>query len=103
MRLFSTSKIPQSSHMEHAGDGIRANSVCPGAVDTPMLRNQLENPGYRDATVAAIPMKRIVRREEIANVVLSLASDVASYVTQTTIVVDGRLTAKTGIPRLPAS
>lgn len=73
--------------------------ACPGAVDTPLLRNQLENPGYRAATVPAILMKRIVRPEEIANVVLPIAS----YVTGTTIVVGGRLTAKTGIPRPPAS
>jgi len=89
--------------LEHAGDGIRANCVCPGAVDTPLLLQALAVPSYKEAMVTAIPMRRIARPEEIASVVIFLASDLASYITGTTVVVDGGLTAKTGLPPLPAS
>ena len=55
-------------------------------------------PGFADATRAAIPAGRLGRPEEMANVVLFLASDLASYVNGAAFVADGGLTAKTGIP-----
>ena len=85
--------------MEYAGDNIRCNCVCPGAIDTPLLQRSLTTiQGFADETIAAIPMGRLGRPEEMANVVLFLASDLASYVTGAAIVADGGLTAKTGIP-----
>ncbi len=85
--------------MEYAGDNIRCNCVCPGAIDTPLLRRSLDTiQGFSAATVAAIPMGRLGKPEEMANVVLFLASDLASYVTGAAFVADGGLTAKTGIP-----
>ena len=85
--------------MEYAGDNIRCNCICPGAIDTPLLQRSLTTiQGFADATLAAIPMGRLGRPEEMANVVLFLASDLASYVTGAAIVADGGLTAKTGIP-----
>lgn len=85
--------------MEYAGDNIRCNCICPGAIDTPLLRRSLDTiQGFSSATVAAIPMGRLGRPEEMANVVLFLASDLASYVTGAAFVADGGLTAKTGIP-----
>jgi meso-butanediol dehydrogenase / (S,S)-butanediol dehydrogenase / diacetyl reductase len=85
--------------MEYAGDNIRCNCVCPGAIDTPLLQRSLTTiQGFADETIAAIPMGRLGRPEEMANVVLFLASDLASYVTGAAFVADGGLTAKTGIP-----
>ena len=84
--------------MEYAGDNIRCNCVCPGAIDTPLLQRSFSIPGFADATRAAIPLGRLGRPEEMANVVLFLASDLASYVTGAAFVADGGLTAKTGIP-----
>jgi meso-butanediol dehydrogenase/(S,S)-butanediol dehydrogenase/diacetyl reductase len=85
--------------MEYAGDNIRCNCICPGAIDTPLLQRSLTTiQGFADATLAAIPMGRLGRPEEMGNVVLFLASDLASYVTGAAIVADGGLTAKTGIP-----
>ena len=85
--------------MEYAGDNIRCNCICPGAIDTPLLQRSLTTiPGFADAAVAAIPMGRLGTPEEMANVVLFLASDLASYVTGAAFVADGGLTAKTGIP-----
>ena len=80
------------------GDGIRCNCICPGAIDTPLLQRSLTIPGFADATIAAIPQGRLGRPEEMANVVLFLASDLASYVNGAAFVADGGLTAKTGIP-----
>lgn len=85
--------------MEYAPHNIRCNCICPGAIDTPLLRRSLDTiQGFSSATVAAIPMGRLGRPEEMANVVLFLASDLASYVTGAAFVADGGLTAKTGIP-----
>jgi meso-butanediol dehydrogenase/(S,S)-butanediol dehydrogenase/diacetyl reductase len=85
--------------MEYAGDNIRCNCICPGAIDTPLLQRSLTTiQGFADETIAAIPMGRLGKPEEMANVVLFLASDLASYVTGAAFVADGGLTAKTGIP-----
>jgi meso-butanediol dehydrogenase / (S,S)-butanediol dehydrogenase / diacetyl reductase len=84
--------------VEYASDGIRCNCVCPGAIDTPLLQRSLSIAGFADATIAAIPQGRLGRPEEMANVVLFLASDLASYVNGAAFVADGGLTAKTGIP-----
>jgi meso-butanediol dehydrogenase / (S,S)-butanediol dehydrogenase / diacetyl reductase len=85
--------------VEYAAHNIRCNCICPGAIDTPLLRRSLDTiQGFSSATIAAIPMGRLGRPEEMANVVLFLASDLASYVTGAAFVADGGLTAKTGIP-----
>ena len=84
------------------GRGIRVNCVCPGAIDTPLLKPSLSIPGFAEDTLAQIPMRRLGRPEEMANVVMFLASDLASYVTGAAVVADGGLTAQTGLPsRVP--
>jgi meso-butanediol dehydrogenase/(S,S)-butanediol dehydrogenase/diacetyl reductase len=84
--------------IEYARSGIRANCVCPGAIHTPLLEPALELPGFADKFNEAIPMGRLGKPEEIANVVLFLASDLASFVTGSAFVADGGQTAKTGSP-----
>ncbi len=84
--------------IEYAPYGIRCNCICPGAIDTPLLASALEQPGFHDAFKAAIPMGRLGRPEEMANVVLFLASELASFVTGAAFVADGGQTAKTGSP-----
>ncbi len=84
--------------IEYGHANIRVNCICPGAIDTPLLQRSLSIPGFAEATNAAIPMGRLGRPDEMANVVLFLASDLASYVTGAAFVADGGLTAKTGIP-----
>lgn len=87
--------------IDHARDGIRANAICPGAIDTPLLRQMVDAiPGMEGAYADAIPQGRFGRPEEVAEIALFLASEAASYVTGTTIVVDGGLTAHTGEPSL---
>lgn len=87
--------------IDHARDGIRANAVCPGPVDTPILTSGVDAmPGLRAEWEAVVPSGRFARPEEIAAVAAFLASDDASGVTGASIPVDGGLTAHTGQPDL---
>lgn len=72
-----------------ARDGIRCNSVHPGMVDTPMGDAAVSLPGERERRIARVPFSRFAAPSEIANVVVFLASDEASYVTGTEVIVDG--------------
>ncbi|MCZ6821564.1 MAG: SDR family oxidoreductase, partial [Deltaproteobacteria bacterium] len=80
--------------IEYGRKRIRANTVCPGAVDTPMLERLLAvSPNSREQVMAQHAIGRLIQPEEIANVVLFLASDEASAITGAAIVVDGGLTS----------
>ncbi len=84
--------------VDYAPDGIRANCVSPGDMETPMIEkyfNATEDPAAARAEMeAAYPGKRIAHPREVANAVLFLASDDASFVSGEFILVDGGLTAK---------
>jgi 3-oxoacyl-[acyl-carrier protein] reductase len=71
-------------------DGITVNSIAPGRIDTKRLADVYPD-GPTPADLEAIPLRRLGRREEVADVVCFLASDRASYVSGTTIAVDGGL------------
>jgi meso-butanediol dehydrogenase/(S,S)-butanediol dehydrogenase/diacetyl reductase len=93
--------LTRTAALELAGAGIRVNAVCPGVIDTPALQRAFaRRPEGRDVVSRAVPLRRLGRPEEIASAILFLASDDASYVTGATLVVDGGLTAGTGIPEL---
>jgi len=77
---------------ELAKSNIRANAVAPGAIETPMNILLDENEAARHKTLTQIPMGRIGSAEEVANAVEFLASDKASYITGTTLYVDGGMT-----------
>ncbi len=83
--------------IDHGKDGIRVNCVAPGDVDTPMLRSEAEQLGmsWEDFLKEAAnrPLARIGKPEDIANAVLFLVSDMASWITGATLVVDGGGTA----------
>jgi 2-keto-3-deoxy-L-fuconate dehydrogenase len=80
--------------VDHVGDGIRVNAVCPGTVDSPWVRRLVEEVGESlDALRARQPLGRLGRPDEIAGAVLYLASDDAAFVTGTAFVIDGGLTA----------
>jgi NAD(P)-dependent dehydrogenase (short-subunit alcohol dehydrogenase family) len=77
----------------YARKGIRANALCPGPVNTPLLAKLLENPAARARRLVHIPMGRLAEASEIARAALWLASDESSFVTGTTFLVDGGIGA----------
>jgi len=78
--------------VEFARQDIRANSLCPGPVETPLLAELLADPARRNRRLVHIPPGRFARAEEMANAALFLASDESSYVNGTSFLVDGGIT-----------
>ena len=85
--------LTKAMAVDHGAQNIRVNCLCPGDTDTAMLRNealQLGEPSDRFLSEAARrPLGRVGKPEEIAQAALYLASDAASFVTGTALVVDG--------------
>jgi NAD(P)-dependent dehydrogenase (short-subunit alcohol dehydrogenase family) len=79
--------------VEYARQGIRANALCPGPVNTPLLAELLADPDARARRLVHIPMGRLAEAGEVARAALWLASDEASFVTGTTFLVDGGISA----------
>jgi len=79
--------------VEFARRGIRANALCPGPVETPLMESLLADPARRQRRLVHIPPGRFAQAREIASAALFLASDEASYVNGATFVVDGGITA----------
>jgi NAD(P)-dependent dehydrogenase (short-subunit alcohol dehydrogenase family) len=69
--------------------GIRVNAVCPGLIRTPLTESHFSNPGILKDYFRQIPLGRGGEAQEVANAVLFLASDLASYITGATVFVDG--------------
>jgi NAD(P)-dependent dehydrogenase (short-subunit alcohol dehydrogenase family) len=76
--------------VQFAREGVRVNALCPGPVDTPLLRELFATDPERAARrLVHIPMGRFARAEEIADAALFLASDESSFITASTFLVDG--------------
>lgn len=75
--------------LENAQTGIRVNAVCPGLIKTPMLERAFTSPEMEQAYMAAVPMKRLGRPEEIADSIIHLCSDASSLITGHALVIDG--------------
>lgn len=84
--------LTQTLAIDYAAKGIRVNAVCPGYIDTPLLKAAPEE--VKDALVKLHPMGRLGRAEEVARTVLFLASEDASFVTGASLLVDGGYTAQ---------
>ncbi len=80
--------LTKSAALEYGRDGIRVVGIAPGPIDTPMLRSRAGNE-WPPAIVEVTPLARLGEPREIARAVLWLASDDASYITGTTVPVDG--------------
>jgi 3alpha(or 20beta)-hydroxysteroid dehydrogenase len=82
--------MTRSVALAHAKDGIRVNAVAPGALDTPMLRQEIEYHGIDlKAALPRIPIPRLAAAHETSPAVLFLASDEAAYITGIVVPVDG--------------
>ncbi len=88
VRIFN-----KSTAIQYASENIRANSVHPGFIDTPMTRAHHDNPNIHKERVAKTPIGRMGQPEDIAAGILYLASDESSFVTGAELVIDGGMTA----------
>ncbi len=93
----AVNNLTRAMALDHARDGIRVNAVCPGEVDTPMLRSERTDPvteEFMDAVAATVPTGRLAEPLEVARVVAFLLSDHASYMTGSLVTVDAGYTAR---------
>ena len=86
--------LTKATALQHAPDHIRCNSVHPGPVETAMLQEALAAPATREERLRRVPLGRVGTVDEIAYGVLYLASDEASFVTGSELVIDGGSTAQ---------
>jgi Dehydrogenases with different specificities (related to short-chain alcohol dehydrogenases) len=83
--------LTKTAALEYAKQGIRVNSVCPGVIQTPLIEPVMKsNPQMMEAMVAMEPVGRLGKPEEIAESVVWLCSDAASFVTGLPMVVEWR-------------
>ncbi len=82
--------------VEYAQEGIRCNVVNPGLIDTPMAASLLANPDMLQSILAQYAIRRPGKPEEVANLILYLASDESAWVTGTTFPIDGGMTVCKG-------
>jgi NAD(P)-dependent dehydrogenase (short-subunit alcohol dehydrogenase family) len=86
--------LTRAAAIQYAAEGIRVNAVFPGFVETGMTAELHARPGVREERVALTPIGRVGEPEDIAPGILYLASDEASFVTGTELVIDGGMTAR---------
>lgn len=87
--------LTKAAALEYAQEGIRINAVCPGIIDTPMVQRLLTGrEGYERSISTRQPIGRLGRPQEIAEAVIWLSSDAASFVTGHAMAVDGAMTAQ---------
>ena len=85
--------LTKSAALEASGSGVRVNAVAPGPIDTGMLTRFTGTDERKAGLIAGVPLKRVGRPEEIAESIVFLSSDKASFITGATIAVDGGKTA----------
>ena len=90
--------LTRAMAIDHASDGIRVNAICPGVTETGSTAWMQNHPAIMQGFADRLPMGRMGTSDEMAGAILFLASDDASYITGTNLVVDGGLTAGTGQP-----
>ena len=86
--------LTKSTAIQYAKEGIRANSVHPGPINTPMTERRRDNPEHQRVMLSRIPLGRYGESEEVAYGVLFLASDESSFMTGSELVIDGGWTAQ---------
>src|SRR5258705_9949156 len=92
--IYSASKhavegLTKSAALESASSGVRVNTVAPGPIETGMLNRFTGTDERKAALAATVPLKRVGRPEEVAQTIMFLASDKASFITGASYLVDG--------------
>lgn len=85
--------ITKTAALEYAAQGIRINAICPGYIQTPMTKDRLEDPEVQKRIESIHPVGRVGLPEEVAEAVVYLCSDAASFVTGHAMAIDGGWTA----------
>jgi NAD(P)-dependent dehydrogenase (short-subunit alcohol dehydrogenase family) len=91
VRLFTKATALECATL---GNGVRANSVHPGQVETPLFKEAMASSGRLQSTLDRIPMGRVGQPVEIADALVFLASDEATFMTGSEVVIDGGFTAQ---------
>jgi len=86
--------LTKTAALEYATQGIRVNCVCPGYIETPMTAAGMEDPERRALMIASEPVGRMGHPEEVAEAVVWLCSEAASFVTGHTMTIDGGYVAQ---------
>jgi NAD(P)-dependent dehydrogenase (short-subunit alcohol dehydrogenase family) len=86
--------LTRTAALEYAKQGIRVNCVCPGYIHTPMTAPGVQDPGRKALMLASEPVGRLGNPEEVAEAVVWLCSDAASFVTGHTMTIDGGYVAQ---------
>jgi NAD(P)-dependent dehydrogenase (short-subunit alcohol dehydrogenase family) len=85
--------LTKSAALEASGSGVRVNAVAPGPIDTDLLKRFAGSDERKAGVIAGVPLKRLGKPEEIAESIVFLSSEKASFITGATIAVDGGKTA----------
>ncbi len=93
-RKHAIEGLTKSAALEAASSGVRVNMVAPGPIETGMLKRFTGTDERKAGLAATVPLKRVGRPEEIAQTIVFLASDKASFITGASYLVDGGKTAQ---------
>ena len=94
MTKFGLEGLTKGMAIDLAKNNIRVNTICPTFVETPMISKFFKNKKFKKQTIDNIPLGRVAEVSDVATATAFLASDAASMITGTSILVDGGWTAK---------
>ena len=94
MTKFGIEGLTKGMAIDLAKHNIRVNSVCPTFVETPMVKKFFKDKGFKNSVIKNIPLGKVATESDIASAVVYLASDAASMMTGSSLVIDGGWTAK---------
>ena len=94
MTKFGVEGLTKGMAIDLAKHNIRVNSVCPTFVETPMVKKFFKDKSFKNSVIKNIPLGKVATESDIASAVVYLASDAASMMTGSSLVIDGGWTAK---------